>query len=238
MVSFDHRDEGTPEDVWAALERWDSVPPLELVGVRHAVVVAAHPDDESLGAGGLIARLHTEGAQVTVVLATLGEASHSIDMSERRECEFEDAVGALAPGSTLVSLGLPDGGLREHRGELTSAIADIASGTDLVVAPWRGDGHRDHRVAGEAAAEATRGRVVLLEYPIWLWHWATPDDAGVPWDRFTRLTLEPPDRDAKLAAIVSYESQLEHTPGDEPILHAGMLAHFGRDWETFVRAPA
>lgn len=238
MVSFDHRDEGTPEDHWAAVERWDSVPSLELVGVRHAVVVAAHPDDESLGAGGLIARLGSEGAQVTVVLATVGEASHTIDVSDRREREFEDAVATLAPTSTLVWLGLPDGGLREHRQELTAALTDIVAGADLVVAPWRGDGHRDHRVAGEAAAEATRGRVPLLEYPIWLWHWATPHDVGVPWDRFTRLELTAHDRGAKLAAIVSYESQVERIPGDEPILHAGMLAHFGRDWETFVRAPS
>ncbi len=40
------------------------------------VVLAAHPDDESLGAGGFLAKLHAAGADIKVLLCTAGEASH------------------------------------------------------------------------------------------------------------------------------------------------------------------
>lgn len=36
------------------------------------LVLAAHPDDETLGAGGLLARLHALGAEVEVLLCTAG----------------------------------------------------------------------------------------------------------------------------------------------------------------------
>ena len=56
------------------------------------VVVSAHPDDESLGAGGLIADRSVGGPRVQVVVATDGEASHR---------EFADPyAGFTANGAT------------------------------------------------------------------------------------------------------------------------------------------
>ncbi|HEX9229124.1 MAG TPA: PIG-L family deacetylase, partial [Arthrobacter sp.] len=79
MVSFTHQDAGTGEDAWAA-SGLAALPELpldagELTG-QAFIVLAAHPDDESLGAGGLMARLRRLGARVTVLLCTAGEASH------------------------------------------------------------------------------------------------------------------------------------------------------------------
>ncbi len=60
----------------------------------------------------------------------------------------------------------------------------------VLCAPWRGDGHRDHRIAGEVAAEvADRLGLRLLEYPVWLWHWADPGDDAVPWPTLRALPL-------------------------------------------------
>ena len=55
MVSFSHLDEGTSEEVWRADERIAAAPLLH-VDLDELVVVAAHPDDETLGAAGLVAR--------------------------------------------------------------------------------------------------------------------------------------------------------------------------------------
>jgi hypothetical protein len=46
-----------------------------------------------------------------------------------------------------------------------------------------GDGHPDHESVGRAAPCHRTYRAALLEYPIWMWHWADPDDDAVPWQR-------------------------------------------------------
>lgn len=236
MVTFDHRDPGTPEAAWSMSSRWASVPWSDARGFGRALVVAAHPDDETLGAGALLARLHRAGTRVTIALATRGERAYATDTSMTRVAEFHAAVARLAPECTVVDLGLPDGALHEHERMLERALRAVGR-TDLVVAPWRGDAHGDHRVAGDAAARVAASHgAVLLEYPVWLWHWADPDRAEVPWPGFVRVPQSGPDRRAKESALAAYASQVSASDLSEPpVLHAGMLAHFSRDWETFVR---
>ena len=234
-VAFDHRDAGTPEEEWRASDRWASVPWSDARGFDHALVVAAHPDDETLGAGALLARLRRAGTRVTIVLATRGEGAYSVDTSLQRVAEFHAAVSRVAPECTIVDLGLPDGGLRDHESMLESGIRACGP-ADLVVAPWRGDAHGDHDAAGDAATRvASTHGALLLEYPVWLWHWAAPHDPRIPWSSFVRVPQSGADRRAKNSALESYASQSSPPPGEEPILHTGMLAHFTRDWETFVR---
>lgn len=246
-MSFDHRDEGTPEAVWSAAEQWADVPVEGLHGVELLVVVAAHPDDESLGAAGLMAKAHSQGIAVTVVVATAGEASHPASPSHSpeqlaaiRRSELVQAVDEVAPGARIVLLGLADGGLREHVDELQRAIVAAIGGNDaaLVVAPWRADAHPDHTSAGEAAARAVLAApgARLLEYPIWGWHWATPDSVEWPWQRARTVELHATAAEAKARALGRHRSQVEPLSderGDEPIVAPSFAAHFERPFETF-----
>ncbi|HEX3517340.1 MAG TPA: PIG-L family deacetylase, partial [Trebonia sp.] len=70
---------GTSEQTWAAWPWLSTLPGsglAGLAGVTSAVVVAAHPDDEVLGAGGLMSVLAAAGARLRLVAISDGECSH------------------------------------------------------------------------------------------------------------------------------------------------------------------
>ena len=58
----------------------------------------------------------------------------------------------------------------------------------MCLAPWERDAHADHEAAGRAAR---RAGLPVLSYPIWMWHWAIPADARVPWHRARQVPLPP-----------------------------------------------
>lgn len=248
MVIFDGRAAGTPSGIWQASAKLAALPGLALPAGR-TVVVAAHPDDETLGAGGLLHRLATTGRPADVVVVTDGAGSHAgsatlgpQDLVAMRVREVVAGVAVLSPGSTVTTLGFPDGGTREHRDAVTAALRAALGDAPLavLVAPWRGDGHRDHRVVGEVCAElaAERG-AQLLEYPVWLWHWATPEHADVPWDHLRALPLDDSDLTAKRRALAQHVTQTQPwspAPEDAAPLHPEFLKNFDRDVEPFVVA--
>jgi LmbE family N-acetylglucosaminyl deacetylase/SAM-dependent methyltransferase len=257
-VAFDHRERGTLEEDWQAARPWAAARPLAFGDPSHdldtVVVLAAHPDDETLGAGGLLATAAARGIRVVVVVATDGDGSHPDSptwppraLARERRVELARALDHLAPGSALSFLGLPDGQLREHRARLTGLIrSTILTETSddplrtLVVAPWSGDGHRDHRVLGEVSEALARELGHRsLGYPIWLWHWADPADVDTR--GWTALTLDSDAHAAKLRALQVHVTQvrpLSPAPGDEALLHDDMRAHFERNVEIFVAPTA
>lgn len=209
MVSFTHNDAGTSEAAWAG-SCAAGLPELPLddaaLSGRAFIVLAAHPDDETLGAGGLLARLHAVGATVRVLLCTAGEGSHPgsptttpEQLARVRLQEFGDALkrlfGGVDGGGDVEwqCLGLPDGQLAGHREQIRAAVREAvreasaacghAADEVVLVAPYRSDGHTDHDVLGSVAAElsAAAGHA-LLEYPIWYWLWAAPGGAAGPDD--------------------------------------------------------
>ncbi|TQJ31150.1 bifunctional PIG-L family deacetylase/class I SAM-dependent methyltransferase [Microbacterium sp. SLBN-146] len=251
-MSFSHLDEGTPEAVWAEAFADVELPPLE-IDHDELVIVAAHPDDESLGAGGLAHDAARRGIRVRVVVVTDGENSHPasrtiapVDLAAVRRREVSAAVRELSPHATVEFLGIPDGGIEGESMRVAAyvrrIVADAAAAAPrvLVVAPWEGDGHRDHRLVGRVAREvAEELGADYRGYPIWLWHWGTAADA--PWASMERVRLDDAACAAKRAALARHESQnapLSREPGDEAILHDGMRAHFARPFEILVRPDA
>lgn len=248
---FDHRDVGTPEGVWQA-SRLQRCRPLDPPGkTDRLLVVAAHPDDETLGAGGLLALAANEGAGIVVAIATDGERSHPSSpthspqqLTEIRRREMSAAVSAVAPNAELIAVGLPDGDLGSHIEELTARLEQLAEGCTHIVTPWADDGHPDHEacaVAGSRVAE--RHALSHWQYPIWAWHWGHPDSGDLPWDQTRILPLSRRAADLKAAGLMAYESQhsaLSTAPGDEAVLNPSTLSYFSRSYETFVvtAAPA
>ena len=101
---------------------------LEVRRDERLFVIAPHPDDETLGAGGLIARVLGTGGTARVILVTAGDgyvqavatetgrprpdSAEFVAYGQRRIAEARCAVHALG-GPRLQLLGFPDGGLTD-----------------------------------------------------------------------------------------------------------------------------
>ncbi len=225
---------GTPVPVWLAALNRAPLPALDLAGCARLVVVAPHPDDETLGLGATIAQLAAAGVDVNVVSVSDGGAAdpgatpwERTRLETTRRHELRRAAKVLQIPAPL-SLSLPDGELADHEDHLAESLADIlaAAGPGTwCAATWRGDGHPDHEAVGRAAAEAcARTRTALLEYPVWMWHWASPADSVVPWERAHAVPAAGPALARKRLAAQCFRSQFEPGAGrSAPVLPAVVL---------------
>jgi LmbE family N-acetylglucosaminyl deacetylase len=219
---------GTPARAWLSA---DPLLPLDLGECAALVVVAPHPDDETLGLGATAAQLVSSGVDVQVVSVSDGgaadpdaPASDRIRLETTRRSELLRATDILGVHQS-VSLGLPDGQLTDHEGRLTELLVEILAGAapgTWCAATWRGirfAGRPDHEAVGRAAAAAcARTGVALLEYPVWMWHWATPSDPAVPWNRARRVPLSQSALTRKQQAAQCFRSQLEPSATGAPVL--------------------
>lgn len=117
------------------------------------LVIAAHPDDAEMAAGGLIAKMTRLGYRVGIVDLTRGEmGSRGTPEDRAKESAAADEILSIA---VRENLGLPDGGLSaslDNRRLVVDAIRRHRP--SLVVAPPLTDLHPDHEAAGRLAAEA------------------------------------------------------------------------------------
>lgn len=231
---------GTPEGAWEAWPELRNLPVVDPGAWSSAVVVAAHPDDEVLGVGGIMAMLAAAGARLRLVAVTDGEASDPdadppamAATAARRIAESAAALDVLGVGDIeMIRLGLPDTGLAAREDELAAILGEQCAGFDLCLAPWEADAHADHEAAGRAARRAHPN---MLSYPIWMWHWAKPGDRRVPWHRASRIPLGEDLAAMKLASIAVFTSQLTDRGNVGPVLSPETVAHFVRCQEVLFR---
>ncbi|MEJ2870978.1 PIG-L family deacetylase [Actinomycetospora sp. OC33-EN08] len=238
---------GTSEERWQSSGVLDELPRVDPAAVRppgRVVVLAPHPDDETLGAGATLAAWARAGTEVAVLAVTDGEASHPgsptlspDELAERRVVERSEALGELGlGGARVVRAGLPDGGVGRHRSGLAAAVADLVVAGDTLLAPVVGDGHPDHDAVAEAATDASAAGVPVLRYAVWWWHWARPEE----FDPAGAVAVVPDDaaRRAKRAAVARFTTQvapLSDDPADAAILPAPVLDRLLRADEVLWR---
>lgn len=215
-----------------ALARVRALPRAGLGDVLHgraALVVAPHPDDESLGCGGLIAEAARLGAMVHVAVVTDGAGSHAGSGTYRpetlRQLRRDETLEAAAvlgvPPARVSFLDLPDGRAPLHGAaaeaagrRLASLAREVAAGT--VLTSWDYDTHPDHVAAHRYAAAAAReAGASLFSYP--LWAWMLPRRTLMPNVRWTGFSLDiGPHIAAKREAVLKHRSQTTPLIADDP----------------------
>ena len=124
------------------------------------VVFAPHPDDETLGCGGTIARRISEGYEVQIVILTDGRnaflASFGIEseptpseLKDIREAEVKRATKILGvTEDSLFLLGFEDGSLSQNKGRAQEKVCNILSSNTPaeVYFTYEKDLNMDHRV--------------------------------------------------------------------------------------------
>lgn len=223
------------------------------------VVIAPHPDDEALGCGGLLALLHQAGQPTAAVLVSDGTRSHPASVKfpaparrTVREAEFCHALALLgADAAAPLLLGLPDGRVPGQPGEpgFAEAVGQLVDflqrqRADTVLVPWRRDPHPDHRATSQLvrATLATLPQPPrCLEYVVWAWERAAPNDLPRAADGVCGFRLDIGSVSAlKQRAIGAHRSQV--APGvftDDAagfLLSEEMLAHLTGPYEVFLEA--
>ena len=229
---------GTPWAAWqqsAHLARASWITPQQLCPPgRRLVLIAPHPDDEILMAGGLLAGFRGRETDLLLISATDGEGSHPDSthwtehrLRRQRPLESRHALQQLDLDLNSLDwrrLNLKDGALPRDQAFLVNHLSQLLKPDDLLMTTWRGDGHCDHQALGYAAAQAALARQVqLVEVPVWAWHWAQPDDPRLPWPRAHRVQLDETRLARKRAALAAHVSQLQPDEHRPPVLPADLL---------------
>ncbi len=228
---------------------------------RPALVLAPHPDDETLGCGATILRKVASGTQVTIAVLTDGSRSHvspSIPparLAALRHVEMAEAGRRLnLPEGAVRWGGFTDGELASAEDAAVDFVADLIAELQPaeVYATSALEPHPDHAALGRAAARAVASApdVTLLEYPVWLWGaWplqagnrvgSAVDAASIAFARRAERVRSEQFRGAKLHALAAHESQLrrpELVPPDEEwaVLPPDVLRAASATDELFLR---
>lgn len=163
---------------WRRIRRRREV--LEVANTDRLLVLAPHPDDETLGAGGLMAATRAAGGAVRVIVLTDGSRLHGKSEGEAkarliaaRQAECAAATAVLGV-SELRFLDAADGRLYKETARLAPRLAEeiMSFRPTRIVLPHPRDGHGDHQAVLPLVRRALRraGGVLkpqLFGYEIW-----------------------------------------------------------------------
>jgi LmbE family N-acetylglucosaminyl deacetylase len=193
-------------------------------GTGPVLVIAPHPDDEILGAGGTISKLSKSGREVHVCVVTTGRLPlFSAQQTEKVQAESLTAHKSLNVTKTHF-LDLPAAELTEVSTiELNATIGKLVSeiSPDVLIIPHVGDIHIDHQLVHLSSMVAARPhqedfpKLILAYETLSETNWNTPSvtPAFVP-NVFIDISDELED---KLAAFGMFESQARSAPHERSI---------------------
>lgn len=217
------------------------------------VVIAPHPDDESLGCGGTIALLKQAGKKVHIIFVSDGSMSHPnskkyaaprlMELREKEAITAVDILGVPITDCSFIRLkdgavpGLGSIGFEEAVYKMSRLLETIHPGN--IILPWKNDPHPDHQASWQIVQEAilkTKIKVNLFHYLIWFW------ERGILNDQLKDILIYSMDINTvinlKRAAIEAHVSQVTSLIDDDEtgfMLSEKVLAHFNDPFELFIQ---
>ena len=223
---------------------------LDAIAGGGLVVVAPHPDDESLGCGGILAKARDLGIAVRLVVLSDGAGSHPNSQNypparlrALREEETCHAMAALGYSRDVIRfIGLPDASVPTSGPQATTAqdailaaVREIAA--EAVLVTWSGDPHCDHVAAAKLVdgLQDKIGNARVFAYPVWGWTLPPEHEVGAA-PRGCRIDIAK-YLPAKAKAIAAHRSQTTNLIDDDPDgfrLAPETLAHFQGPFEFLI----
>ena len=172
----------------------------------NVLVIAPHPDDESIGCGGAICRHTDAGDRVSAIFLTSGELGLKRLAREAawqtREAEAK-AAGKILGIAEMHFLRQPDWILGEAAAPAATAVARILTDEkpQLIYVPHAHEWHPDHKAAGEILKQSLASSAIaapeIRGYEVW-----------TPLSQYTVVVDITNVMPRKLAAIRCHLSQL------------------------------
>jgi LmbE family N-acetylglucosaminyl deacetylase len=222
---------------------------LEAITGGCALVLAPHPDDESLGCGGLIAASCARGQPPVLAMLTDGAGSHpnsrQYPAARLRSLREEETIAAAAclglPATRIAFLRHPDTAAPATGPRFAVAVEQVVAlirqhGCRSILASWQHDPHCDHEAAALIAAAAARAAAIPhFAYPVWARTLPPDTEIGAP----TAVRLDvAPWQDAKRRAIRAHRSQWAGLITDDPAgfqMPPDFIALFDTPEELFLQ---
>lgn len=245
----------TAGELLDAAHRFQFRPLRERLENRPFIVIAPHPDDESLACGGLIAEACRQGLRGKVVIVSDGAGSHPNSkayppdrLRALREEEARRACAELGLGpEEALFLGLADRFVPCEGAEAERAIGGIVDcveeiGARSLFVSWRHDPHCDHEASYQIAREVQRRArgIRLFEYVVW--GAVLPPSTQVhPIRDGFRIRIDHKIREKKRRAIAAHRSQTTNLIDDDQAgfrLTENDLARFDLPYEFFFESDA
>jgi LmbE family N-acetylglucosaminyl deacetylase len=245
----------TADEFLKAADRLPFRPVREALEGRPFVVVAPHPDDESLGCGGLIADACRQGLLGKIIIVSDGAGSHPnskayppdrLTLLREAEAKRAGAELGLRP-EDMVFLRLPDRFVPHHGEAAEGAIDAIVDcvreiGAGSLFVSWRHDPHCDHQASYQIARQVQSrvSKLKLFEYVVW-GHTLPPSTEVGPIHTGFRIRIDEETLEKKRRAIAAHRSQTTNLIDDDP---AGFLfaqidrSPFDRRYEFFLESDA
>lgn len=184
------------------------------------LVVAPHPDDETLGCGGTILRHRAEGDELhwLIVTAMTREAGFTDEQIAAREEEIS-RVADYFGFAAVHSLGFPAtllDGIR--RADLIAAVSSAfeSAAPESVYLPFPGDAHSDHKVTFDACTPSTKWFRRASVKRVYCYETLSETEFGLAPDlvpfRPTRFVDISGHIDGKIEALRLYASELGEFP--------------------------
>ncbi|WP_172191005.1 PIG-L deacetylase family protein [Actinomyces faecalis] len=218
----------------------------ERLGHRRVLGVYAHPDDADVGAGATIHRLVREGAEISLLVATSGdaggyEAEGQEQISQVRRLEQQAAAAYLGVSEVVFLNGFADGHVAEGSGLVREVVAAIRRWRPSLVLSMSPEynfasvaaSHPDHRAVGRAVVDAAYpASGNRFDYRELAAAGLEPHEVDEVWFQGHKETnhlvvVEPDDLEAKVAAVRSHVSQFRDLDGVEGYVRRAAAAAGG-----------